>query len=233
MQTKTGALRKIRRILAILFFTLCLIGGSFFLITRLFRVKSIEIIGEGIENIQIDETRFSPNLLFFPKEQLIAELLKVYPQLMNVEIRKKFPHTLVLVLPQRQAVARIESSGRFVLLSADAVVLGPATADVLLPLLRIPLDSIPQRGGKTEDVRILSALKILESFDKDRKPSLIDIYDEASLRAKIDKTDIIFAHNSDLTQRLATLQTLLVGFRIQARMPARIDLRYQKPVVTF
>jgi hypothetical protein len=61
----------------------------------------------------------------------------------------------------------------------------------------------------------------------------ITIEDDSSLRAKSNTMDILFPQDGSMPAILATLQTLLSGFRIKGTLPTLIDLRFNKPMVKF
>ena len=52
-----------------------------------------------------------------------------------------------------------------------------------------------------------------------------------SLHAVSATLDIFFTQDA-IEQTLATLQTLIAGFRIKGTLPKVIDLRFDKPVIT-
>lgn len=207
--------------------TFCFIAsvsyGLYFLCSSLFSVRRIEIVGDRI-GVQIDEGRMPRNLLFLPAEKIRADLLSAYPQLSDVKISRIFPHTLRLVFDRRSAVARYDSGAIQSSVAADGMILGPALPeDENLPLISAPDTSL---FGP-----ILHAILAFRPLGHLEKVTVLD--DGNSLDIHFSDTDIVISVNSDTGPAADTLQTLLSGFRMKGKVPARIDLRFQKPVLSY
>ncbi|MCJ7826141.1 FtsQ-type POTRA domain-containing protein, partial [Patescibacteria group bacterium] len=69
-----------------------------------FEVKRIEFLGEGMK-AEINDQLITGNIIFFPSEKIRQELLRTYPILQDVVIRKKFPHTITIAPILRQPFA--------------------------------------------------------------------------------------------------------------------------------
>lgn len=203
----------------------------FVLIYTFFTVQKIEIVGEGLD-IEVDEKRFPKYLLFVQEKKIIDDLLSNYPQLATVKIEKRYPHTLVVIPTVRKGIARMYTAVGSYLVDSQGVVLEDGNPSLPLPVVDIPVMSV-RIGGHMKDERFLSALAFISAC-----VSLIPIQsvtgiDGAYLSAKTDTTDILLPQLGNMTARAATLQTLLNGFRMKGSLPAIIDLRFDKPVITF
>jgi hypothetical protein len=101
-----------------------------------------------------------------------------------------------------------------------------------LPHLVIPLTAV--RIGETiNDPRVAAAIAFVKGTRDFLPVQTITIEDESSLRAKSNTMDILFPQDGSSATILATLQTLLAGFRIKGTLPTFIDLRFNKPIVKF
>jgi hypothetical protein len=88
-------------------------------------------------------------------------------------------------------------------------------------------------GEKITDPRVSAGISFITGMRDILSVSSISVEDERSLRAKCDKLDILFPQDGPIAPILATLQTLLSGFRIKGTLPTFIDLRFNKPIIKF
>ena len=198
----------------------------------MFTIKTIVVIGDTIR-VQVDETKVPKTLLLFPSARLRTEFLRQNPILADIQFQKKYPHTLVIVPTLRTPVVRLSLTVRDVLLDESGVVLTDADSrSPPLPRLLIPVPAV--RIGETiRDRRVLAALAFITGIQHMVTVQTVSVEDERSLRAKSDMLDILFPQDGDIGSILATLQTLLTGFRIKGTLPAVIDLRFNKPIIKF
>lgn len=182
--------------------------------------------------IVIDEKKMSKNLLFFPSGRARKELLADNILLSDVQFQKKYPHTLVIVPLLRPAFVRLRSGDRVVLVDRTGVVLMDGDQGLALPIIQFSLPFV--RVGETiTDKRVQMSLAVLDGLQKAFTIISITEFDGPSLFVKTDKTDIFIPQESDVVGILATLQTLITGFRIKGTLPAVVDLRFDKPVIKF
>ncbi|MDO8451477.1 MAG: FtsQ-type POTRA domain-containing protein [bacterium] len=219
------------RLMVLGLLTIAVISGISWGIENSFQITHIEVRGSGV-SLEIQEERFPDNLLFFPSSSISEDILKDNPLLESVSIQKKFPHTLIITATERRPIARLVGVKQRLLLSDNGIVLGDSFAPSGLPDLLFDLPPVGI-GEQISDRNIRLALTFLSLLSHETKVDTISLWEDASLRATYGKTDILIPQISDIKDRAGTLQTLLSGFRIKGTMPARIDLRFDKPVVTF
>jgi hypothetical protein len=149
-----------------------------------------------------------------------------------VRFIKKYPHTLAIVPVLRPATARLRSNDRLVLVDADGVVLVDGDQGMMLPTLLFTIPAL-HVGKKISDTRIQLALAVLKGLYGSLVVESITEQDGAYMTVKSGKTDIFIPQTENAASILATLQTLMTGFRIKGTLPAVVDLRFDKPVVKF
>lgn len=224
--------RYLRLMLGIAVIGAAAVVTSWFLMQFL-AIRRVEVIGADI-SVVIDPQRFPQNLLFFPTEKFTQELVRQYPLLSQVRVEKKWPSSLVLRLTLREPRARLVSDSRVYLLDQDGIVIGEEHSPQAYPALNFDLAIRPLiPGEKIDDARIITALAYLKAVAQFAHITSITEAEGASLRARMEKTDIFLPQKGDVTAQAATLQTLLAGFRIRGTLPSIIDLRYEKPVIIF
>ena len=220
-------MKKMRLGIAVSILFVSVVMGSYSVMNA-FRIREIEVVGVGV-SIAIDTSKLSNNLIFFPSQKITAQLLRDNPLVSHIIIEKKFPHTLVIHVIRRPAIAKLRTDHQYLLVGSDGVVVGDAASE-MLPELRFSSDVVSV-GERIGDKRILAALMLIKNSPVPLQG--ISAWDGQSLKARVEKTDIIIAQDDAIATRAATLQTLLVGFRMKGIMPAQIDLRFDKPIVVF
>ncbi len=229
-------IRRLRRFslsrLAILVIGLGVLVGVLWLTVRAFRIRSIYVSGSPV-GVTIDEKAFVTNLVFFPSAKLRREILSRYPLLSDVTITKDFPDTLRIHLSMRQPIAVMSvTSGQWVL-DPDGFVLGIADQQRNLPVVFAASVSTFRVGQKVEDHGILQALRALSGTGDELTVTSLTLMDQDTIVMRAENADIYFPLVGDVRTKAATLQTLFAGFRIKGTLPATVDLRFDKPIVTF
>lgn len=225
-------MRKAKLTAAYLLLFLLLSFGAYLGVTRLFAIREITVVGDHIR-ISIDQRRFPSTLLFFPSDEIRAELLERNPILADVRFEKRYPHTLVITPTLRSPVAVVATPSRTVLIDPRGYVL--ADADIIpagLPRVIASISGI-RIGQQLSDKGIGTSLSFAQNAKGFMNMETITIAGDGSITAHGGKLDILFTQNEDIQTILTTLQTLFTGFRIKGTLPTVIDLRFDKPIVKF
>lgn len=213
--------RRFGRFVFFLLFAILLTTGLWITIDKLFRIQRVEIVGTQI-GVVIDEDKMNKNLLFFPSQKIREQLLAQNPILKDITIRKKFPHTIEIITYTRGPVARVALSKREVVVDSSGVILGTSLSEY---------QKLPVIIGVTENSESLKrSVAIIIAVSEIYSVTNVD---GTTLLAKTSTTDIYFPQIGDMQFKVATLQTLMSGFRIKGTLPKMIDLRFEKPIVTF
>ncbi len=216
---------------AIVILVLSVCGFFSWNINKIFTIRNIEVSGEGMQ-IEVEETSFPKNLLFFPVDTLTEQILKNYPLVGSVNLKKKYPGTLVITAVPREPFAVAGTGSETYLLDRNGVVLEQYPKSFGLPAIHIAMQAM-QPGSTISDPLITSALYFLRETASLVTISDIRKIDSTSLQAKAGSMSILFAQQSDIPVITRSLQMMISGFRIKGKLPATIDLRFDKPVVTF
>ena len=223
--------RKFGRIVSTVFITIGVSVGIAFVVIKFFTIEVIEVQGSGL-NIIVDQKKLSKNLLFFPTEQLRNQLLSENPLLLDVKIQKKLPHTLVIVAKLRTAIAHLQTNTRMVDIDEDGMIISDSMPNETLPILFFDVTPI-RIGQKITKQQIQSALSSLVHLGSIVTIDSIKPLDEESIQLSSRGLHIYVAQQSNFGDVSSTLQTLLNGVRIKGTLPALIDLRFAKPVISY
>ncbi|OGG08536.1 hypothetical protein A2154_00950, partial [Candidatus Gottesmanbacteria bacterium RBG_16_43_7] len=192
----TYIVRKYRQVLFTLLisFSLCLTVYEINL--NIFKLKKIEVIARGIE-IHIEQEMIPNQLLFVNSQKLRTQLLNQYPQLADVNIRKKIPDTLVITLETRSPAARVSTNRRLIDVDEQAIVLHSSLDNsASLPVLDFRLQDVAD-GTKLTDNRVVYCLKLLSGLSTEYMLANVVSLNEVTLRAKVSTTDIFFTQEAN------------------------------------
>jgi hypothetical protein len=204
---------------------------SYWAMRRAFTIRNVEVAGDGI-SIEIDASRLPGNLLFFPVDQISKELLDDYPLAGSVNIRKKYPDTIVIIASVRTPFVIAGTGDETYILDDEGVVLTQYPSGIDLPVISLAMPPLPP-GKRVTDEAILSSISFIRLLMPTMRVFRISGEDATSLRAQTDTMSIVFSRNADIPLILRTLQQVITGFRIKGSLPKTVDLRFNKPVVTF
>ena len=90
-----------------------------------------------------------------------------------------------------------------------------------------------QPGVKIFDRDVLASVNFIRETRSIVPIRDITMNDTMSLRAQRATMSIVFPQHADIPALVRTLQTVIAGFRIKGTLPTTVDLRFDKPVVTF
>lgn len=200
-------------------------------VNTVFIIRSIEVVGAGV-GISVDPEKMPRNLLFFPVERVKNDLLRDYPTIAMITMKKKYPGTLIIMATLRVPKAIVSTGNSTYAIDKEGVVIEEYPEKTLLPIIRIDAPPVPL-GKRVTDPRVIAALSFLQETEGSIAITRITSAEGDTLQATDGVMNILFPQKSDIQAVARTLQTMLVGFRIKGALPASIDLRFDKPVVTF
>jgi len=231
MGTARPVFRKFGSMIVVLGTSLILSVVSYIGITRVFLIRQVEVVGSGI-GVQIDEGQLPHNLLFFPSEKIERLIAQNNPLLSLVRIQKKYPGTLIVNAVQRIPTALVVTASQRIAIDTDGMVLGTTQTPDSLPVIALDI-GIMSPGDRIDTHTLGTSVSFIEHMKGTVSVKEISVLDRASFKVKTEQTDIFIPQQGDASSLSDTLQNLLVGFRIRGTMPTSIDLRFDKPVVTF
>jgi hypothetical protein len=230
--TKKALYKKFGRWIIALLLIVAFCVGTYWLTQTLFRITTIAIASSAIA-VTVDETRIPKNLLFFPSDRITLEIKQANPLLADIHFQKKFPHTLVIVPVLREPVAKLAATDRSVFVDKEAVVLADDDGTkAQLPTIVVPVVGV--RIGETiSDKRVVASVGFIAETRGVCSVTTVTVYEGRYLQAKCDSLQVLFTQDTPIASTVATLQTLILGFRIKGTLPSVVDLRFDKPVVRF
>lgn len=223
--------RKFGRIVIVLIGVGAICGFFSWGINGIFTIRNVEVAGEGIQ-VEVDEATLPRNLLFFPVEKVTQQLLRDYALAGSVIIQKKYPNTLRITAIARKPFVIAGIGRETYLLDEQGIVLIQYPLEKGLPLIRIALGGVLP-GVKISDQAVLASVNFMRETQNIIPIRDVTLNDTTSLRAQSATMSIVFTQHADIPLLVRTLQTVIAGFRIKGTLPTTVDLRFDKPVVTF
>lgn len=200
-----------------------------------FRIKKVYIISSRQISNGLDMLN-SQNLLTFNTIHIRQYLLQQNPEVKSIDIKIKFPESLIMILVFRQPVAMVRPNTlKPYYLDSEGVILSTnEDNDQDIPV--IETNGILSGFGSRIDWRIMKALLITKYFAKENLP-----VDKILIDDKIPTLDILLKDGikavvpeaSDPPTLAASLQIITSRFRIEGKSITAIDFRFEKPVVIF
>ncbi len=229
--------RKIPKILRLIIFLglpVCL-----FLLWRLepLLIKNIEVttdydIKSNPQLLKILEGVKGQNLLSLDSDKLAQTIIKQDIKIKDAEVQKKIPGTLLIYIQKRQALAVIPFQGDFFLVDKDGLILSQEKETPNLPVVTLNLGLQNLKVGSSIDSKEKSIFHILDSLKG--KEKVVSLLVGEDLELQLEGGTLVFLPRNDESQaEINSLQILMTRFRIEGRLPLKIDLRFDKPVVTF
>ncbi|MBI5620299.1 FtsQ-type POTRA domain-containing protein [Candidatus Gottesmanbacteria bacterium] len=197
----------------------------------MFTIRNVEVVGDGID-VVIDRRKLPGNLLFFPSRQIGEALAKEYPLIASVRITKKYPSTLTIILTARKPLVILGTGSDLYSLDGEGFVIRQYPDETNLPRIYLAVQPLVP-GSQVKDGSVRNAVRFIRETTDLLNISEVRMYDTIALVAEANRMRIVFRVDADVSNLVRTLQMMISGFRIKGKLPAVIDVRFNKPVVTF
>jgi len=248
-----------KKILKILFF-LIFLGGVAFIVFKsgFFTVRKITCQWEKDSCPpeiwhELTSLTFGKNLIFLKKEEIRKKFLNTHHIVKNLKIKKVLPNKLVFELEKRKEVAvlgfelKLEeketaSSGKpvfettkdFFLVDEEGVVIKKEN-DPLLPLILLSEQLSLNVGQQVPQREIVEAIKFLTTLRLNLlEPKIAKITSPYSLTVWLkDGEEVVFSLKKEIQVQVDSLQFILSRSKIEGKEIKKIDLRFDKPVVSY
>jgi len=225
----------LKKIFLVLGFFLLIFGFDKFL-TTFFLIRTIEVSGTLEENIQGIEELGGQNLLFFNQKKWEEIIKNKNSLLKTIELKRQFPNQILVIFEKRipQAIIFDPSSQIAFLIDEEGVILGWQKNESNLPMIMARLQNF-QIGDsiKSESLNLMMALiAVLEEkapgarfeIDEEKRVLTVTLTNHCLILADLEK---------EKESIIDSLQILVKKFKIEGNWPKKIDLRFEKPILSF
>lgn len=223
--------KKSFQIIFSLFFICFCLFISFFIFAK-FRIKKVIVVFPFQEVYGLSVSAYK-NILFFNTADFSQYLIKRNPRVKSVTIEKILPNTLRIDLKPRIPKAYVKTSLRTQYIDDDGVLLPvEKESEIKLPVIMVPNTIF--FGTEKTDWRLIKAVSILDQMEKasisidqmviDEKKSVFILYLNT-------KSEIIIPQSADPAVTAASLQIIIIRFRIEGKFISKVDFQFDKPIV--
>ncbi len=209
--------------------------GLLFIFNSYFSVKHINVIGEGtLKGLAIFQNK---NILFLSKEDTEKTLYIANPHIKRVRIEKKYPDELVIVTEKAEERAVLIVANGFYVLSTEGRVLEKRRDDKSgVPHInlyqKMPFQSF-QVGDMLDNSDIVLSLFFIDKLSLlGIKTNTVDINGIDMILLKSGEEEYIFSSKKDKNEQYDDLKLILERFKIDNKTFKKIDVRFDKPIVT-
>jgi len=225
-------------------FILTIIGGGFyfFAFSDFFRIKEVVITGQQrivSEDIKLAlQQELKKSLLFINSSKIKEAVLQKFPQIAELEVKKKLPNILNVVLAERKEVGVFCHKDKCFLLDSEGVVFQDSVKESNLPNFYNQTLSFSDNElvlGKSvfDKETMRKILMISASLEKDNKISVKEFSLVSPTRLNIKTSEgwaLYFNIKKDLNWQMSALTTLLEKeLSLEKRKNLQyIDLRFDK-----
>ncbi len=206
-----------------------------YLVFSFTKVKNIQIENEQncITEGQVKEkSQIIGKSIFLVSENKIQEDLKQINCASFIKVQKKFPSTIVVIPATKKALVNIADQPFS--LTEDGYIIKSADSSNI-PKVYLPQEIAVAENAKAEDPKVIFALTLVKNLLKsDFTPTQVRFVDNADIiiYSQAEAT-AMFTVNRDAVQQVDSLQSVLSKARIDASKISQIDVRFDKPVVTY
>lgn len=240
MQKKplSGKYYKIKRI----FLLILLVPVSFLLlnfINNYFSIRNIEVNGlKKIDSFKGADLWSKKNIFLLSEEEIEKNLLAVNPLFKKVNVYKRYPNTLRLVIQKHEPFVYLSVYQGYFMLSDDARILSKSkTKENDLPVINYYQKlsyNIWQSGDFIKYKDIASALHFLrKTLDLGLEIYTIDISGTNMIALNLKDQTIFFTTEKDPSIQDYQVETIIRQFKITGKNFATLDLRFDKPIIQF
>ena len=238
---QTSFLRKLWRVIKRIIIITFLAGFFFGLLwygDSLTKIQTIRIKGDTKERLRGLDSYYQKNLIFISTKKLEQSILADNPQLQSVLIEKRFPNTLIFTIQQQSIVASLEMNDGYAYLSEGGkIVQKSRERNYQFPLMHYYQKLIYSSVSAGDDLKyidIISALHFIKKCSElGLKTDSVDINGLDMLLFTIGDKKLYFTTEKDTITQDYELGQIIKQFKIEGKDFKSLDLRFEKPIITF
>lgn len=202
----------------------------------LFTVRAIDVTGDenclNNENIKNSSQLLGKNIFLINFQQVQENLKKQNSCVESVSVSRKLPSKLSIAVKAKLPVAKIDGTDLLATAGGEVIKQQVTTS---IPTIYLPGNVKAQQGTKLQDNETLFALNIASALLKsDFTPASIRIVGPVDIAVySTNETVALFTTQMPVSSQVDSLQSILTKAKIDAAKIAKIDLRFDKPIIIF
>lgn len=210
--------------------------GSYSFFRDFLVVRTIKIVDSPAGIPKGAKSLGGQNIVFLNSQKWEQIILKKNPLLKKVEIKKQFPFQILLKFEKRKPRAVIfdPQKEKYFFIDDQAVILEEKELNQELPLIVAGLQNF-KIGDRIRNEKIDLSLALISVLKEKSRQAKFEVEaDLNDLRITLPEGILILVGLERKREDLIySLQSLIQKFKIEGNWPKKIDLRFEKPVLTF
>lgn len=196
----------------------------------LFLVDTVYVFGDADALPDTSILQRSYNIFFYPKTKIKSVLQKL-PLVKSVEITRQLPRTVIVRITERTPSVSYINTKQEVLIDSSGQILPRLPRFGNYSQLNCFLGEL-EVGEKVSDPLVSFGLKLVEAINSTGLAAeSLTCNNEGSLALTITGVEVLVSPDKNVPQTAASLQFLFRQFRIEGKLPQKVDLRFTKPIL--
>lgn len=199
-------------------------------------VEGTKSFVNDLDMLELVKTRsYGSNILFFDTQTLEDSLTKDFQGAKTITVNKKYPRTLVIEVTERSPLAIVnnEKDPEHFLVDDDGYVLGivaPETSN----FPKIFYNGNIAVGYFLDKDAIEMYFKVISATDETNIViKTVSIFDNYLVMITGDNVEVLLGKNKDMGSSVKALAALLQQLKAESKDVAKVDLRYDKVIVSY
>ncbi|MFZ5944144.1 MAG: cell division protein FtsQ/DivIB [Bacillota bacterium] len=227
----------------VIYLLLLAVGLYFFIHSPFFALKKITVVGnsslETEKILTLSQLKPGQNLMKINGDAVV-ERVSVHPLIKEVNIKRKLPNTLEIIIEERKPVCLLVSPDGFIQVSAEGhfLTLVNDIGEYSLPVISgIGLEQIPGPGQLIKNQALTMALSIIDESEPELLHNLVEINiaNEKHILAYTETgVEIRIGSFENIKEKMTNLREILGDFQkrgVDSESIEYIDLRFNGPPV--
>lgn len=184
---------------------------------------------------KINSFALGKNLISLSPQDISQQIKNEFSEIEEVEIKKELPNRLIINLTKRKAIAVIEMKNEYWQVDYRGIILTRRHELSDLPLIVSDEVAISSDGEKIESPQVLASLDCLyKLLFKNLEPYRMEIQNPQTLIIYLRTGSVVlYSFKNDWQLQVDSLQLILERAKIEGKQIKVIDLRFDKPVITY
>ena len=167
-------------------------------------------------------------------KQKVSQALKSFQYIKSYDVYRRLPSTIVVAIELSRPVAYITNNSKVLGVSTDSGSIISATSGLSLPELEIQGLSEENKIVRLNEVQlkaVANLIKVSTLVNTKVSGKLDGYYLSVNIGSKM--PIIMLDIKNDTSSWYSPLQTILERSRISSKIPTKIDLRFNQPVLSY
>ena len=201
----------------------------------LFEIKSVTFNDDAacIKNSQkiAEDNLIGESLIFLNSQETARVIKNQFACIEAIEVNRQFPSNVEINIQSKRPIAKIAETEFY--LTKDGLLVR-VYDKVQIPTIFLPNNFELNVSQRLDDKNILFALEIIDNLLKsDFVPTTVRIVDEDQIAVYSNKDIlVIFSTSKNPIEQVDSLQLILAEAKIDATKIDKIDMRFEKPVIS-